>query len=495
MKLINYLFNLIMKTVITFDGSTALKSKCRKILGKFYEENKQCFLMPDGKWHRVNNGKIFFDHENNQYTFSSLRMTKGIVGNDENGTLKLGYFTRNVARNVRYYNGMESLYVLDRSIVENLDVEECIGDSTFYPAGHGNIDKENPKRIYDFNYSVPINYRCGYRLNEITDTFNKYFKEEDFKHSFYKHLPEVSFGIEYETEDGKIPEDLMVRNGLIPVKDGSLRRENGYLPFEYTTTILSGKKGLQAIKKQCELLNKYCDKGISGSLHVHIGTLPRTKEYVNAIYLLSLNVQDELYSMFPKYYRNTSKFKPSGTDYCTPLTSIMTRKGDVEVNFERISRRICGYDGWNFREFGEEHPADPGNTSKWNVKSRYKIINLIPLIFGKSGTVEFRIHGSTFNHDKIVNWLYIISAITKFAEKYVNEINSTPNIISGITLSKILTDIYSDSHVLSSYLTQYVDYRKMLMDKHSANGDNIGETDVKEDSIEGFNHPVKSLVL
>jgi hypothetical protein len=480
-----------MKLIKTFDGSMAPKDKCRRILKEYYEENKQCFFMPDGKWHRINNGKIFFNHETKEYVLGNKNMVYGIVGFEKDFLFKYGYFTPNVAKNIHIHDGNKKLPCLSRDIAKNLDYKEVIGDGVFY-SNQNIYSSENKYHIYK-TYSKRMDYRCGYRLKETTDAFNKYFIGDELKHQFYKYLPEVTFGIEYETENGRLPEDLMLQNGLIPVRDGSLRK-NGYEPFEYATIIHDGKVGLQAVKKQCDLLQKYCVTGLNCSTHIHIGNKNITKNYISSMYILGVELQEEIYSMFPKYYRNTSKFKGTGTDYCNPLNKLKLTK-ESESNFDIISKEICNYDGWNFKTFGMEHPSDPENRSKWNIPSRYKWQNLIPTIFGKSGTVEFRIHGPTFNHDKIINWLYIISAIVKFAEKYKNEISSNPELISNINLKRIILDVYEDSNVLSNYLLEYVEYRKSLMKEHSKMGDCIGKIDLKEDNILNFKSNIKSLVL
>jgi len=483
-----------MNKIKTFDGTLALKSNCKKIKNLFYEMNRQCFLMPDDKWHRINNGKICYDHEKEQHGFINSSLSDGVVGCEKDGTTKLGFFTKRIDKNVDLSIKGKTFSCLNRDVVEKLDAVECIGDSTFYIDSPEVINKKNPKQIYRSGYSKRMDYRCGYRLNEITNSFNELFVGEEFKHQFYKLLPNITFGIEYETYDGRIPEDLMMKNGLIPVKDGSLRRENSYQPFEYATIIHSGKTGLQAIKEQCKLMTKYCDKHTSGALHIHIGNIKRTKNYVSSVFILALKLQDEIYSMFPPDYIQTSKFKGTGTDYCNPLKKLVL-KNDPTYNFTKIASEVCGVSGWQFNEFGEEHPADPGGDHKWNVASRYKIINLIPLIFGKSGTVEFRIHGSTFNHDKITNWLYIISAIVKFADKYKNEIASHPKMISEITLAKVLSEIYSDSNILSAYLSNYVDYRKAKMIEYRKLGDTCGVLDLKNDDISDFKSQIESLTL
>mgnify|MGYP000978013104 CR=1 FL=1 len=69
--------------------------------------------------------------------------------------------------------------------------------------------------------------------------------------------------------------------------------------------------------------------------------------------------------------------------------------------------------GHTFKEFDNdlsnvtEHPSDPRGNSKWYVKSRYRWVNMIPLLFGNKETVEFRIHTPTYDIDKILNFLLI----------------------------------------------------------------------------------------
>ena len=62
---------MLFNTVETISGNVVPRNKCRRINGNYYEINKDCFLMTDGKYHRIDNGKIEFDHETNKYVLIS----------------------------------------------------------------------------------------------------------------------------------------------------------------------------------------------------------------------------------------------------------------------------------------------------------------------------------------------------------------------------------------------------------------------------------------
>lgn len=474
-----------MTQVKTFDGTNADKSNCRKIKGAFYEMNKQCFLMPDGKWHRINNGKIVKNYDNEEYVFISDDLENGIVGKELDGSIKTGFFTKDLSKNVLVNTGNDRLRCLKRSIAEEMG-RERIGDGEFYLESKQNDEFFERKQITRKYENERLEYRCDSKMKITTKAFDKFFIGKPLKHGFHKMLPPVSFGVEYETENGRISQDLMMQSGLIPVRDGSLRNDDGTRPYEYATVILDGKTGLQAISKQCDLLNHYCTQSYRNSLHIHIGGIPITKEYVVATYKIVKQLQDEVYEMFPEAMRNTRLFK--NQDYCSPLKGFRFQKDDVEFNFNKIYKHLAMDDEAVFSKFKDPHPRDPGNNSKWNVKSRYSICNLVTTIFGSNGTVEWRIHTSTFNKDKIVNWLYIISAISWYA--YLNKDKDSFN---KLTLEEVIESIYPSS-IIRDYLKDYIKYRKDLMRSHKEKKDIYGQLDVENDNLSEFKPKIKSLI-
>lgn len=274
--------------------------------------------------------------------------------------------------------------------------------------------------------------------------------------------------------------------GLIPVKDGSLRNKDGTQPYEYATIIHKGKNGMQAISKQCDLLNKYCTQSHFNSLHIHIGGIEISKEYVVTLYSIIKYIQKELFELFPESLKSTRTFKQR--DYTNPIRRIRFLPKDIDGNFDLIYKHLGMQDNLKFNGFNAKHPKDPEGTHKWDVHSRYSIVNLVPLLFGPNGTTEFRIHTSTFNKDKVVNWLFITSAICQYAFDNKGKIT-----FSKLRLSHIIKNVYTNN-MLNSYLLAYIKYRKKLMIEHKIQLDTIGKFDVESDNINNFNYKFKSLI-
>lgn len=99
-------------------------------------------------------------------------------------------------------------------------------------------------------------------------------------------------------------------------------------------------------------------------------------------------------------------------------------------------------------------------------------------------------HENTFNHDKIINWLFIINGICKYAEKHLKTISTSKKFT--VTLDELYKDVYSTD--LSNYLTHYTRYRKKIMKEYSDQGDNIGSIELEHDSIKDQSFPIKSLI-
>ena len=146
-----------------------------------------------------------------------------------------------------------------------------------------------------------------------------------------------------------------------------------------------------------------------------------------------------------------------------------------------------------FEGFNQPHPSDRRGEHKWEVKTRYVWMNLIPMFFSKNGTVEYRVHTSSFNSDKIINWIYIVSAISKYAFNHKDEISKLSK-CRNLTLAKIIKEIY-ESKILNSYLINYINYRKALMLEHAELGDKYGKLDVENDNLNKFNYKFKSIAL
>lgn len=464
--------NSLMEIVKTYDGTEAARKDCRFIKGGYYIKNKQCFLI-DGKWYRINSGKVAFDHEHSDWiVLGTRRLIEGIV-DFKNNTPVFGSFSPNMNKNTHIYYKHKYFDIIDEKIVLGSDM--CIEgvNGGYYFKDEPNLPKEFTTRLRPHRedyYSFPYNYGSDSLIPEFRDAFEESFVGDPLISDAWKHIADFSFGVEFETERGAIPERHLMRNGLIACRDGSITG------FEYTTIPLRGESGIQAVRRACDLLKKYCACSPNESMHIHIGEYPRTVKAITALYRLGILVQREIYSMFPPYYTDTAKFKRKG--YCNPLYAAGAESDDPK----KIMSDIYFYlsNGSSFLRFPTGmHPMDRSGQHKWEISPRYHWLNLIPIIWGERGTVEFRCHTPTVNADKVINWLFIIIAIMKYALKHGKELIGVPQSeLKPVSLTEILTEVYP-KHI-ASILIDYIDRRK----SHYSTGiDKIGEQEIVSEEL------------
>lgn len=467
--------------IVTYNGEKAPKSSCRFIKGEFYIKNKQCFNI-NGIWYRINSGLIAKDHEMGDYKIiKGSSLIHGVIGYDrDNQEFLTGYFTPNKYKNVRVFaagtlHTAISESILDKDFVINLH------DLTYYKIGSAGIKKTvntNFCLANNFYKSLPYNVR-NIGEEEMT-TIEKYAMAELSKHvpgekiclSSSRYLPSFTYGIEFETSAGAVPEHHLSKGGLIPLRDGSIRG------FEYATIPYSSSDIGTAVSLACKTLNTYTTMSIHESLHVHIGNIRhKTEEFIGILYTLCCVLEKEMYSMFPKYYAETSKFKNRGKDYNKPLAKALV-DANPKTTFNNIATYLSA--GRKYGGFGSQHPSDPDGQHKWQIETRYHWVNFINLLFGNSGTIEFRIHTPSKNPYKIMNWLYIISAIVSYAQYiHANKDTYTMLDIKKVTLKQILSKIYNVK--LANHLIEYVEYRKDQRIISDAANDFCGEREVNGD--------------
>lgn len=470
------------KIVKTFDGSKAYAKNCKKFNdGNFYEMNRQCFLMPDGRWYRINSGKICLDHETGKYVFANANLTRGVV-KIEKGNLIFGYYTPNKGKNIEIVINGKIYKCISANILNNCGLRfvQDLFTGNYLNIESCNNDKASFKRAFlkkqrGHSYSVEPEYSVSSRLNEFQKYFDKNIPEEKVM-PYWKHLPNFTYGIEYETYRGIIPENLCFATGLIYLKDGSLRYSDG-IANEYASVVMDKKSVMKGIKAQTRVLNTYCDRSPNESLHLHIGGFPYgNRSKVENLFKVLKAVEDEVYSMFPRFVEHTSIYKNTGKDYCSKLPNLNNDNNNKPLFDKIILYLTNGTANPDTYKCGMKNPLDPNNKSKWNVNGRYHWVNFDSLLF-KQGTVEFRIHTNTFNKDKIAAWIFITSAILDYAMN-----NDCPD---HLTLEDVLVYSYgSKSPLLCTYLAHYVGYRKNLMNTYQNKyRDFIGVLDVKKDSI------------
>lgn len=461
-------------TVTTVSGNVVPRSKCRFIKKEYYEMNVDCFFMPDDHWHRINNGQIAFDSEGQKWVLiDQVYLCDGIIGINANKEPIYGKFSPNPLKNVK----MNGTMCITDDIPEALDMVEELSTGEYWSPAKLGKDFKNRKGIGS-RYSFDLTYSAGPKIQSFSEAHEDGWKMKSnyaVKPKFPNELGISTFGFEVETANGMIPERFCYRNGLIPLRDGSLRHD-GIEPFEYTTIPLSGAKGLYTMLDVADLLNKYTEIGKMCSLHLHIGGYKQSKEFVVALHRLMLRIQDELYSMFPSNYKFTSENGFKQKDYCAPIKNIRLLKSNtVDQNFDVLYNFYSGGNGY-FKGFGAcNHPLDRENRQKWQISQRYYLENIVPFIWGGSGTVEWRLHSPTKNPHKMLNWLYICNAIMAYTEKNKDYIANFGE-LRDVNLETILKSVYSQA--CATELIGYVEWRKDYMKTMDAQGDKELEEDL-----------------
>lgn len=480
-----------MALVIKYNGKKALKTKCKYISGNWYEINVDCFKV-DGRWNRIDNGLIFFNYSTNTWEKKSNydKIYKCIVGKKKDGEYIIGEISdTSVSPTLYDLDSDKSYYILNTDLAKSLGFIDVLNNTFWY--NRKPYDGWNNKKGIDAHYS-----KLPYTADKQIERYSYYFD------TYYKHnvntklrntaslLKGYKWGIEFETSNGFIKPETCLKHGLIPLKDGSLRKENGFLPFEYTTIPLSGIKGLSNIIDICDILQERCTFDNWSSLHIHLSGLEKTAANIVSLYKLLYMIQDEMFSMFAPYKTNPVGVTKDDKNYCQKLEINIPKfkisdKNDFKEMLNSYFSEIfhfvsCGYypdDRINLSLF--RHPA---NTDKWNINSRYYWCNLVPFLFNKdsSRTVEFRLHTPTFNSTKVVNWLMICKAILEYVK--LEGINIL--VLESITLNEILNRVYCKSiYGLKVYkiLTEYIEFRKLDNLKAKKSGDSVNSAESKLD--------------
>ena len=250
-----------------------------------------------------------------------------------------------------------------------------------------------------YNYDFPKTYEARENFYVFKDKQYLVNPEVNFKLSNY--LP-YTFGLEFETAIGTIPEDICFRDGLIPLRDGSITGN------EYSTVVLQGNYGLNLLKQQLDTLkNTTCfDKNCA--LHIHIGGFKLDPKVIWNIYNTCLYLQTQLTAILPENTFRTSEYKNTGKDYCKLLPTF--------TSFDTFYKGMVSYP--YFGDLFQPHPKDKERLRKWNIDKRYFWVNFINALCYNSGkTIEFRFLRTTYNLNKIVFWLYIFNAIIWLAEQ------------------------------------------------------------------------------
>lgn len=331
------------------------------------------------------------------------KAVKGIVEVNDEGC-KFGYFSydprdihvlttdgtypivNNSILEYCYFDGRRGMYILTcpwRKGKEDINIK----------SGRGGFPYSFSQR-YEAIHSFDIFEGMQYLVNDV----------EQF--DFSEYLP-YTFGLEFETSSGFIPQDKCFRDGLIPLRDGSITGP------EYSTTVLKGNEGINYLKQQLDTLKYYTLFDKECSLHMHIGCPVITKSFVWNLYVLLTIFQNELPKYVPYWTFESNRYKASRKNYCSKIP--------LSDDFNQLYKFIAGqeYEGY----LNIPHKLDPDRQHKWCVKSRYFDFNFVNLMCYKSPkTLEFRFLRPTYHFEEITTWLLIFMGIIRYSYTVSKEI-------------------------------------------------------------------------
>lgn len=370
--------------IITIKGKEALKKDCRKIKGIFYfigdvniEDSGDCYFI-NGKYYKQNTGYVVFDHRIKRYVIKNSSLLQGIVKIKEKEEIILGLFSQNPLYNntveVRIDN--KHIICMNSDILKNTFYLENLQSGVFhYRKAIDSVDFIRIKRVPQ-NYKEGLDYDSRNLIENKAKLYNKLYTPS-YTEAVKKYggvTKDLTFGLEFETIEGFVPNRICDKLGLIPLRDGSIKG------LEYVTIPLQGKKGIQTIVDSLKELNKRTIFDDSCSLHLHIGNIPRTEEFILALFKMLILMEDKMYRMFPLYkkynfgVKRKHYTKPFPLNETIFLMDSVINEDNIKKNFSVLYKYLSM--GYNYSDTGynlnniSKHPSDPNGTSKWNIRSR-----------------------------------------------------------------------------------------------------------------------------
>lgn len=483
------------KTIVTVTGITYPISKCKKFDTGYYivgdvkeKDSGDCYLI-DGKHYRFETGQVVFDYETNTYVLKNNTLHFGVVEFKEKEPV-FGYFLKtNNNIPVCLKNGSYHLVINLQVIEVEKQYREKLSDGMFYHTSLINASDFNRITTPASEYKTSLPYDSGDVLKQylkIYDNLEVPLNRNVEKVSNF--VEDLSFGLEFETVAGFLPERILNSTGLIPLRDGSISG------IEYVTVPMSGAKGLQTVMNASKELDCRTRYDNSCALHLHIGNVPRSKEFILAMFKLTCAIQDEIYTMFPLYKKYNFGVKNKNYSKPFPLFELLSQmdpvvnKGNIDNNFNVLYSYLSM--GESFKDQNcdlknvKSHPADREGRAKWNIRTRYYLHNLIPLIFGNKQTIEFRIHTATFDADKIMLFVLMNSLIVNFTIQNTEAILSNPLFLKkhgnldSILKKQIFDNKLKDDNFKDytfQKLHSYLINRKQRTERCNAEGKIIGD--------------------
>jgi hypothetical protein len=318
------------------------------------------------------------------------------------------------------------------------------------------------REVFPYNLDKHV-YNTKFEEHLFTGK-QKYENQIQFK--YVDELP-YTFGIEFETAGGYLPQHQLYELGLIPLRDGSITG------IEFATVVLKGNAGLNLLKQQIENLDQHTIFDKDCSLHMHLGNFTLNGNVLLAVNNLFVNSNIQRYLPELTFYTNMYKTNTE-KNYCERNSRFTSFE---EMYFYLVGRNFFG-------DFKQPHPKDLTGTRKWCIKSRYKAVNFVNSVcYDGPKTIEYRFLRPSYNLSKIIGWLFIFAAFIKYAEQNAKQV--TIFYRKQFAIDTILKSVYSPD--LSNILCDFLDLmEKVVVTQHSVRDYYGMRTDI-EDKIVNYN--------
>lgn len=369
-----------------------------------------------------------------------------------NNIVELGYVNKTIYKDLFLIRGV--MYVGNyEDVKEYFDFDESSG---FYIPIQDMTKASKMFGCGGFPYSFNRNYEALYSL----DIFKNRQKIKGKPKTYWAadYLKDFTFGFEFETCCGYIPQMECFTNGLIPLRDGSISG------LEYSSVVLRGNTGLNLLHQQLEQLKKHCSFNKECSLHIHVGGYPVNAHSLFVLYKVAKVFEKKITPYMPKWTYSTRYYKETGKDYCKKLWDDVSSFDDL---FLTIAEHC--YEG----DLYAEHPADVDRQQKWRIASRYRWMNLVNMIcYEGPKTVEFRFLRPSFNETKIIFWLLLLTGMMRYALTLAATKENIEEALNSFTLNRFIDKTFKpeDAKQMKLFLKDL----KKGVDEQTANGDNYG---------------------
>ena len=374
------------KLITTINNEELPISKCKKFVTGYYKigditikNSGDCYKI-NNKFYRFETGQIIYNESTNEYQLIDNSVILGLIDNNE-----MGYFSKSEHDKIPIVTESQNhtFAINERVLLNNLNYREELST--------GNFVHISLIRALDFNkikqpkseYKNSLPYDSKGITDNYSNIYNQLYDSQININSktLGNFLGNLTFGLEFETIAGFVPKRITNKLGIIPLRDGSISG------IEYVTVPLTGSKGVQTVVDICEELNKRTIFDNTCALHLHLGGIPRTKEFILAFFKLTCNLQDDIFSMFPLYkkynlgIKNKNYSKPYDVYNLISQMDPVINENNINKNFNVLFSFLTSYKQKfiNYNNDIDEvhnHPCDPDGNQKWNIKNRYFLNSL-----------------------------------------------------------------------------------------------------------------------